>query len=354
MDIFGMREFDGHERVVFGYDEPTHLRSIIAIHSTALGPAAGGCRMWPYASTSEAVTDVLRLSRGMSYKNAMACLPFGGGKAVIIGDSRKAKTPELFQAYGRFVGSLGGRYVTAEDVGTTTVDMEQVARVTNFVSGLGRKPGEAGGDPAPKTALGVFLGLKAAVKFRFGRSDLQGLAVAIQGAGGVGYHLSRLLAAEGVKLRVADVRAAAAERVRDEFNAVIVPVESVLSEQVDVLAPCALGAVLNADSIPRLRARVVAGAANNQLAEEKDGAALQAAGVLYAPDYVVNAGGIISVAREYNGGATEAQVTSEIHGIPGRLTEIFERARRESRPTNAVADQMARERIGRGQARLVA
>jgi leucine dehydrogenase len=355
MDLFAMREFDGHERVVFGNDESTGLRSVIAIHSTAQGPAAGGCRMWPYATTSEAVTDVLRLSRGMSYKNAMAGLPFGGGKAVIIGDSRKAKTAELFQAYGRFVGSLGGSYITAEDVGTTTTDMEQVAKVTRFVSGLGRRPGEAGGDPAPKTALGVFLGLKAAVRFRMGRSDLQGLRVAVQGVGGVGYHLCRFLAAEGVKLRVADVRAIATQRVGDEFGATVVPVEAVLAEDVDVLAPCALGAVFNSQTVPTVKARIVAGAANNQLAEEKDGTALQLAGVLYAPDYVVNAGGIISVAREYNGGATEAQVTTEIHGIPDRLTEIFERARREGRPTNAVADQMARERIGRGgQTRLVA
>jgi leucine dehydrogenase len=353
MDVFGTREFDGHERVVFGYDEATGLHSIIAIHSTALGPAAGGCRMWPYASTSDAITDVLRLSRGMSYKNAMANLPFGGGKAVIVGDSRK-KSAELFQAYGRFVGSLSGRYITAEDVGTTTADMEQVARVTRFVSGLGRRPGEAGGDPAPKTALGVFLGLKAAVKFRFGRADLEGLSVAVQGVGGVGYHLCRLLAAEGVKLRVADVRETATQRVSDEFKAVTVPVESVLHEEVEVLAPCALGAVFNAQSIPGIRARVIAGAANNQLAEERDGVALQLAGVLYAPDYVINAGGIISVAREYNGGATEAQVVSEIHGIPARLTEIFERARREGRPTHAVADQMARERIRSGEARLVA
>jgi leucine dehydrogenase len=354
MDIFGMRDFDGHERVVFGHDEATGLRSIIAIHSTALGPAAGGCRMWPYASTSEAVADVLRLSRGMSYKNAMAGLSLGGGKAVIIGDSGKAKSAELFQAFGRFVGSLAGRYITAEDVGTTTADMEQVARVTNFVAGLGRRAGEVGGDPAPKTALGVFLGLKAAVKFRLGRAGVDGLSVAVQGAGGVGYHLCRLLAAEGAKLRVADVRSAAAQRVVDEFNAVTVPVESVLFEDADVLAPCALGAVFNAQSIPRIRARVIAGAANNQLGEEKDGLALQSAGVLYAPDYVVNAGGIINVAREYYGGATEAQVTSEIHGIPGRLTEIFERARREGRATNVVADQMARERIARADTRLVA
>jgi len=200
----------------------------------------------------------------------------------------------------------------------------------------------------------VFLGLKAAAKFRFGRSDLEGLSVAVQGVGGVGYHLCRLLAAEGVKLRVADVRETATQRATDEFKAVTVPVESVLSEEVDVIAPCALGAVFNAQSIPGIRARVIAGAANNQLAQERDGAALQLAGLLYAPDYVINAGGIISVAREYNGGATEAQVVSEIHGIPARLTEIFERARREGRPTHAVADQLARDRIRSGEARLVA
>lgn len=354
MDIFGMPEFDAHERVVFGYDEPTGLRSIVAIHSTRLGPAAGGCRMWPYGSASEAVTDVLRLSRGMSYKSAMAGLPFGGGKAVIIGDSQKSKTPELFQAYGRFIDSLGGRYVTAEDVGTTTADMEQVARVTRFVTGLGRRPGEAGGDPAPKTALGVFLGLEAAVKFRLGRSDLEGLSVAIQGVGGVGYHLARLLAAAGAKLRIADVREAATQRVSDELKAITVPTATVLFEDVDVLAPCALGGVFHAQSIPLVRARIVAGAANNQLAQDRDGLALQLAEVLYAPDYVVNAGGIISVAREYHGGSTEAQVTAEIQAIPARLTEIFERARRENRSTHAVADQMARERIGRGETRLVA
>jgi leucine dehydrogenase len=354
MEIFDMREFDGHELVVFGHDAASGLRAIIAIHSTALGPAAGGCRMWPYATTQEAVADVLRLSRGMSYKNAMAGLKFGGGKAVIIGDARKGKTPELFEAFGRFVDSLGGRYVTAEDVGTTTADMTQVARATRFVAGLGAAPGEAGGDPGPKTALGVFLGLQAAVKFRLGRADLADVSVAVQGAGGVGYHLCRMLAAEGAKLSVADVRPMALQRVCDEFKARAVAVEEVLGEDVDVLSPCALGAVLSAQSIPRLRARVIAGAANNQLAQGQDGAALPAAGILYAPDYVINAGGIISVSREYHGGATEAQVIADIHGIPARLTEIFERARRENRTTNAVADEMARERLGRRRQQLVA
>jgi leucine dehydrogenase len=354
MEIFDLREFDAHELVVFGHDAASGLRAIIAIHSTTLGPAAGGCRMWPYASTAEAVADVLRLSRGMSYKNALAGLKFGGGKAVIIGDARKGKTPELFEAFGRFVDSLGGRYVTAEDVGTTTHDMTQVARGTRYVAGLGAAPGEAGGDPGPKTALGVFLGLKAAVKFRLGRADLTDVSVAVQGAGGVGYHLCGMLAAEGARLSVADVRPVALQRVCDEFKARAVAVEEVLFEDVDVLSPCALGAVLSAQSIPRLRARVVAGAANNQLAQGQDGAALPAAGILYAPDYVINAGGIISVSREYHGGASEAQVIADIHGIPARLTEIFERARRENRTTNAVADELARERLGRQRQQRVA
>jgi leucine dehydrogenase len=354
MEIYAMPQFDGHELVVFGNNANVGLHAIVAVHSTALGPAAGGCRMWPYVSTDAAVVDVLRLSRGMSYKNAMAGLPFGGGKAVIISDGKTRKTPELFEAFGRFVDSLGGRYITAEDVGTTTADMESVAKATSFVSGLSRKPGEAGGDPSPKTALGVYLGIKAAVKFRLNRSDLSGVEVAVQGVGGVGFHLCRMLAAEGARLKVADVQAAAAERVRDELKAEIVAPEDILAQDVDVLAPCALGAVINSVTIPQIRASIIAGAANNQLAEDKDGQALQLAGILYAPDYVINAGGIISVAREYKGGGTEAQVTAEIHGIPGRLTEIFERARREGRTTNAVADQMAQELISRTPRKMVA
>ena len=354
MEIFDMREFDAHELIVFGDDAATGLRAVIALHSTALGPAAGGCRMWPYATMAEAVSDVLRLSRGMSYKNAIAGLPFGGGKSVIIADPQKQKTPELFEAFGRFVDSLGGRYLTAEDVGTTTADMASVARATRYVAGLGRAPGEAGGDPAPKTALGVHLGIKAAVRFKLGRSDLEGLSVAIQGLGGVGSHLARMLADEGARLKVADVRAAAVRRVCDELGASAVAVEDVLAEDVDVIAPCALGAVLNEQSIPRLHARIVAGAANNQLAQGQDGQSLLAAGILYAPDYVINAGGIISVSREYRGGATDAQVLEDIGQIPLRLTEIFERARHENRTTNAVADEMARERLGRHRQKMVA
>ena len=354
MDVFDRPEHDGHELVTFGHDAATGLKAIIAVHSTTLGPAAGGCRMWPYATTAQAVADVLRLSRGMSYKNAMANLPFGGGKAVIIADPRKAKTPELLEAFGRFVHALGGRYITAEDVGTTLTDMTYVARATSYVSGLGRAAGEAGGDPGPKTALGVFLGIKAAVRFRLGRSELSGLKVAVQGVGGVGYHLCGMLAAEGARLLIADVRPAALQRAVHEFGATPVAVEELLFQDVDVLAPCALGAVLDAGSIPRLRTRVIAGAANNQLAHGEDGQALATAGILYAPDYVINAGGIISVAREYYGGATEAQVIADIHEIPERLTAIFERARRENRTTNAVADEMARERLARRPHQLVA
>jgi leucine dehydrogenase len=366
MDLFQMQDFDAHEQVTFGYDAASGLRAIIAIHSTTLGPAAGGCRMWPYAATPEAVADALRLSRGMSYKNAMADLPFGGGKAVIIGDSRE-KTSQRMEAFGRLVDSLGGRYITAEDVGTTTTDMEQVARATRFVSGLARDSARTtdaanstistmsvGGDPGPKTALGVFLGLKAAVRFRLGRASLEGLKIAVQGLGGVGYPLCKLLAAEGALLIVADSRPGAAHRVCNELSAREVPAAEILAQDVDVLAPCALGAILDSRTIPTLRARVVAGAANNQLARDEDGEALMRAGILYAPDYVINAGGIISVAHEYRGGTGWAQVKAEIDRIPARLTEIFERARRESRPTSAIADEMARERLARGSRRMVA
>ncbi|HYL01912.1 MAG TPA: Glu/Leu/Phe/Val dehydrogenase dimerization domain-containing protein [Steroidobacteraceae bacterium] len=346
MDVFDLPEFDGHELVLFGHDAPTGLRAIIAIHSTTLGPAAGGCRLWPYATTRAALADVLRLSRGMSYKNALAGLPFGGGKAVVIADPRRGKTPELLAAFGRLVDSLRGRYVTAEDVGTSPADMAHVARATRYVAGLGRSTGVAGGDPAPKTALGVFLGIQAAVKFRLGRDDFEGLSVAVQGAGGVGYHLCGLLAEAGARLRVADVRSEAVERACGEFGATPIAPDEVLAAAADVLAPCALGSVLDGASIARLRARVVAGAANNQLARDEHGEALRAAGILYAPDYVINAGGIISVAREYYGG-TEEQVLEDIRGIPERLTEIFERSRREQRTTNEVADQLARERLGR-------
>jgi leucine dehydrogenase len=354
MSVFEMPEFDRHEEVVFHHDAGTNLSAIIAIHSTALGPAAGGCRMWSYGSSHAALADVLRLSRGMSYKTALAGLAFGGGKAVIIADARHPKTAERFEAYGRLVDSFGGRYITAEDVGTTTTDMESVARQTRYVSGLARHAGDVGGDPGPKTAFGVYLGLKAAARFRLGRADMQDVTVAVQGVGGVGYHLARFLAAEGARLFVADVRAAATERVADEFGAVPVAVENIATLDAQIFAPCALGAILNAQSIPHLKAKVVAGAANNQLAVDRDGMALHAQGILYAPDYVINAGGIINVYHEYYGASSEAQVSAAIALIPGRLTEIFERSRRENRSTNQIADELARARIAGGSTRRVA
>jgi leucine dehydrogenase len=354
MGVFEMPDFDHHEEVVFHHDLRTGLRAIVAIHSTVLGPSAGGCRLWPYASSTDALTDVLRLSRGMSYKNAMAGIAFGGGKAVIIADPKRPKSPELFEAFGRFVDSLGGRYVTAEDVGTTSADMENVARQTRYVCGLARKGADVGGDPGPKTAIGVHLGIKAAVKFRLGRSDLQDVRIAVQGVGGVGYHLCRLLFAEGARLSVADVRAAAIERAVDEYRATAVAAPDILRADVDVFAPCALGAVLSAQTILHLRAKIVAGAANNQLAVDRDGQALHAAAVLYAPDYVINAGGIINVFHEYYGASSETQVLGAIGAIPARLTDIFERSRRENRPTNAIADELARARIAGGIKRLVA
>lgn len=343
--MFDNPSFAAHERVVFGHDAAASLRAIIAVHSTARGPAAGGCRFWEYRSSADALTDALRLSRGMSYKNAMANLPLGGGKAVVLVDPKRPKSPELLRALGRLVDSLGGSYITAEDVGATVADMEIVATQTSYVSGLPRTAADSDGNPGPKTALGVYLGIKAAVQFRLGRTDLGGLTIAVQGLGGVGYELCRRLAADGAKLRVADIRTNLVERAVDEFGAVPAQPDTVLFERADVVSPCALGAVFDATSISRLQAPIIAGAANNQLADAQDGARLHAAGVLYAPDYVINAGGIISVGREYLGGATAQSIEQEIRRIPQRLTEIFERSKSANRPTSEIADEMARQLI---------
>jgi leucine dehydrogenase len=341
--MFDHPSFDQHERVVFAHDAATGLHAIVAIHSTARGPGAGGCRFWRYETTDAALADALRLSRGMSYKNAMAGLPLGGAKAVVMIDASRPKTPRMLEAFGRFVDSLQGQYITAEDVGASVADMEIVATQTRYVSGLPRTAVASDGNPSPKTALGVYLGIKAAVKFKLGREDLRGVTVAVQGLGGVGYELCRLLAADGVRLRVADIRPDVAQKAAHEFDAIVCTPEQILFERVDVLAPCALGGLFNADTIPRLQAPIVAGAANNQLATAEDGARLHAAGVLYAPDYVINAGGIISVGREYLGGATAESITAEIHRIPGRLTEIFARSSADNRPTSELADEMARQ-----------
>lgn len=345
MTIFSNPDFDSHEAVHAFFDEATGLKGFIAVHSTALGPGFGGCRMWPYVDEAEAMNDVLRLSRGMSYKNALAGLAYGGGKAVIIGNSKTDKTTALFEAYGRAVEALGGRYITAEDVGIKVEDMKAAARRTAYVSGIGGKGSAVGGDPSPNTAYGVFLGLKAAVRHKLGRDDLDDLKVAVQGVGNVGYNLCRHLHASGAKLVVADVYQPNVERARDEFSVEVADPSTILFEPVDVLAPCALGGVINGETISDVQATVIAGAANNQLATEADGVTLRRRGILYAPDYVVNSAGIITVAAEYDGDVTEDEVTAKIERIYDRTLAIFERADREDRPTSEIADQMAREII---------
>ncbi|MFQ5547037.1 MAG: Leu/Phe/Val dehydrogenase [Woeseia sp.] len=342
MAAFDDPAFDDHERVVFCRDAATGLKAIIAIHSTALGPAAGGVRLWSYESDDAALHDVLRLSQGMSYKNAMAGLHFGGGKGVII------KTPDfdgseaLYEKFGEFVERLNGDYITAEDVGMSVAIMEVVARRTKHVTGLPSTDGRAGGDPSPKTALGVFKGIEAAARFRLDRDDVNGLTVAVQGLGNVGYHLCRYLAGAGANLVVTDIDESRVRRVCDEFAASAVPPEGILTQDADVLAPCALGAVLNEQSIPQLRVSIVAGGANNQLSAEADGQRVADAGILYAPDYVINAGGIINVACEYAGNVEDDEVDVLIAGIGVRLTRIFEVSSASGTPTNIIADEQAR------------
>jgi leucine dehydrogenase len=342
MPVFDHPEFDQHESLHFVQDPETGLKAIIAIHSTALGPAAGGCRRWQYATDDDAITDALRLSRGMTYKNAVAGLEFGGGKSVILANDSTPKTPELFQAFGRAVESLAGKYITAEDVGCSVEDMRHVNKETGYVSGLPRSGDNAGGDPSPLTALGVFLGIEAAVKVRLGADSLKGIRVAVQGVGHVGLNLCRLLNEAGAELTVADVNRENLRLAEDELPVTRVAPAKILFADVDVLAPCALGNILTAHTIPKLKATVVAGAANNQLSTEEDGARLADRDILYAPDYVINAGGIINVAREYYGGGSEDQVREEVGLIPGRLEQIFQEAKTSRQPTNLIADELAR------------
>ena len=342
-------DFDDHEGVHFFRDAASGLSAIIAIHSTKLGPAAGGCRYWTYAKSSEAITDALRLSRGMSYKNAMAGLPMGGGKAVILADAARGKTPELLAAFGRSVESLGGRYVTAEDVGISDADMVQISSQTRHVSGLPVSgAGDAGGDPGPFTAMGVYLGVKAAVKHGLKREDMDGVHVAIQGVGSVGGGLARLLAKDGAKLTLADVDAARAQALAAELGGEAVPADAILTIDADVISPCALGAILTADTIAALRAPIVAGGANNQLSTPEDGWRLHARGITYAPDYVINAGGIINVGLEYLGHGDRAEVEKRIAEIPGRLDRIWDESVASAEPASIVADRMAQRLIGRG------
>jgi len=343
-----LSDFDAHEHLTFITDPSTGLKAIIAIHSTHLGPAAGGARFWHYVEDDQALTDALRLSRGMSYKNAMAGLPLGGGKAVLLAGEDLAKSPEMLAAYGRAVNSLGGKYVTAEDVGMSVADMIEVRRQTRFVAGLPVEGGAVGGDPGPHTSLGVFLGLKAAVKRALGKDSLSGLHIAMQGAGSVATGVAIHAAAEGARLSIADVDAARAKKLANDLGATIVEPDQIMTLEADVLSPNALGAILTEESIAALNVPIVAGGANNQLATNQDGARLMKRGVLYAPDYVINAGGIINVSSEYLGEGDAAVVRSRIEAIPGRLEQIWTESAASGRDPAAVADAIAQGLIGRG------
>jgi leucine dehydrogenase len=342
MSVFDHPEFDHHESIHYVHDADTGLQAIIAVHSTALGPAAGGCRRWQYVDNEAALTDALRLSRGMTYKNAVAGLKLGGGKAVILATDGAAKSPEMFRAFGRAVDSLGGRYITAEDVGCSVDDMRSVKESTRFVSGLPKSGSSAGGDPSPLTALGVFLGIRAAAKTRLGTEQLKDVRVAVQGVGHVGLNLCRLLHKAGAQLTVADVNKDNLRMARDELPVTEVAASELLHSDVDILAPCALGNILSKETIPGIRAKVIAGAANNQLSTQRDGALLAARDILYAPDYVINAGGIINVAHEYFGNSSEERVLEDVGLIPLRLDAIFAEAAETGEPTNLIADRMAR------------
>ena len=345
---WGYPDFDAHEELHFVTDDKCGLRAIIAIHSTHLGPAAGGARFWHYAEDTDALTDALRLSRGMSYKNAMAGLPLGGGKSVILADAERHKSPDLLHAFGKAVDGLCGRYVTAEDVGMSVADMIEVRRSTQFVAGLPNSGSDVGGDPGPHTSLGVFLGIKAAVKRALGKDSLDGLHVAMQGAGSVATGVALHACTDGAKLSIADVDQAKAQKLADATGGTVVPPDEILTLEADVLSPNALGAILDEASIAALRVPIVAGGANNQLATPADGARLQARGILYAPDYVINAGGIINVCTEYLGDGDASLVRKRIEGIPVRLEEVWTESQSSGRDPAAVADAMAQRLIGRG------
>ena len=341
-------DFDDHEVVHFVTDVQTGLKAIIAVHSTHLGPGAGGTRLWHYPNRGDAIRDVLRLSRGMSYKNAMAGLSLGGGKAVILADEARTKSPEMFAAFGRAVEGLCGRYVTAEDVGVTVPDLVEVSKHTSYVSGLPVPAGAVGGDPGPHTSYGVFLGIKAAVRNKLGKDSLEGLHIAIQGAGSVASGVARRAAEEGARISLTDIDQARAQTLASEVGATVVPVDQIMTLEADVLSPNALGAILTAESIAALNVPIVAGGANNQLATPAEGDLIHQRGILYAPDYVINAGGIINVASEYLKDADEAGVRAKIEQIPGRLETIWAESDETGRNPAAVADAMARRLIGRG------
>ncbi len=340
MEIFKEIAEHAHEQVVFCYEPSCGYKGIIAIHDSTLGPALGGTRFWNYANDEEAVVDALRLSRGMTYKAAVAGLNLGGGKSVIIGDPRTPRREMIFRAHGRFVESLGGRYITAEDVGTSVADMDYVNMETSFVTGLSG----TSGDPSPVTAFGVYRGIKAAARAKYGSDELEGKVVAVQGVGHVGYYLCRHLAAEGARLIVTDIDAERVRRVVQELEAEPVEPDAIYSVECDIYAPSALGATINDQTIPVLKAGIVAGAANNVLAEERHGDELHRRGILYAPDYVINAGGLINVYGELRGWNQE-QSMRKAGEIYATLLSLFDLAREDGIPSYEAADRIAEQRI---------
>ena len=340
MQIFDTIASMGHEQVVLGHDPASGYRGIVAIHSTVLGPALGGTRFWSYASDDEAVVDALRLARGMTYKNAVAGLNLGGGKSVIIGDNKRTDRELIFRAHGRFVESLGGRYITAEDVGTSTADMDYVHMETKNVSGLAGRSG----DPSPVTAHGVFRAIQASAKERWGQDEISGRTIAVQGCGHVGYYLAKELHESGARLVVTDIDAERVNRVVTEFGAKAVAPEDIYTTKADVFAPCALGAIINDQTIPQLTMEIVAGAANNVLLEERHGDMLEEKGILYAPDYVANAGGVINVYSEL-AGWTSARAFRKADEIYDTVLRVFSIAKQDKVPTYVAADRLAEQRI---------
>jgi leucine dehydrogenase len=340
MEIFDKLAEMGHEQIVLASDPSCGYRGIIAVHSTALGPALGGTRFWQYDSDEAAITDALRLSRGMTYKNAVAGLDLGGGKSVIIGDNRTQNREAIFRAHGRFVESLGGRYITAEDVGTGTADMDFVHVETEHVAGLKHKSG----DPSPVTAHGVFRAVQASAKNRWGTDDLNGKVVAIQGCGNVGRNLARELHEAGAKLIVSDIDPARAERVANETGATIVQGDEIFSVKADIFAPCALGGIINDKTIPMLKVEIVAGGANNQLLEERHGDKLEELGIQYAPDYVANAGGVINVFGEVAGWDSD-RALRKADDIYDTVLQVFQIAKTDGIHSYEAADRLAERRL---------
>jgi leucine dehydrogenase len=345
MEIFKYMETYDYEQMVICQDKQSGLKAIICIHDTTLGPALGGTRMWTYDSEDAAIEDALRLARGMTYKNAAAGLNLGGGKTVIIGDPKKDKNEEMFRAFGRYIQGLNGRYITAEDVGTTVEDMDLIYQETPFVTGVSPAFGSSG-NPSPVTAYGVYRGMKAAAMEAFGTDSLEGKVIAVQGVGHVAYTLCKHLHEEGASLIVTDINKEAVQRAVDDFGAKAVDIDDIYSVDCDIFAPCALGAIINDDTISKIKAKVIAGAANNQLKETRHGDALHEMGIVYAPDYVINAGGVINVADELNGYNRE-RALKKVETIYDNIASVIEISKRDNIPTYLAADRLAEERIER-------